>query len=86
MRRLIEPSHLDLCCLQKPIIIAYGSERVNRIEYTIGGRIWIFQKNAPNVQRLGKGVTRAASQVTPKRTSCHSKGPKMVCQVLKKTR
>ena len=23
-----EPSHLDLCCLQKPIIIAYGSERV----------------------------------------------------------
>ena len=29
MRRLIEPSHLDLCCLQKPIIIACGSERVN---------------------------------------------------------
>ena len=26
-----EPSHLDLCCLQKPIIIACGSERVNRI-------------------------------------------------------
>ena len=24
-----EPSHLDLCCLQKPINIAYGSERVN---------------------------------------------------------
>ena len=23
-------SHLDLGCLQKPIIIAYGSERVNR--------------------------------------------------------
>ena len=23
-----EPSHLDLCCLQKPIFIAYGSERV----------------------------------------------------------
>ena len=23
-----EPSHLDLRCLQKPIIIAYGSERV----------------------------------------------------------
>ena len=22
-----EPSHLDLCCLQKPIIIACGSER-----------------------------------------------------------
>ena len=28
MRRLIEPSHLDLCCLQKSIIIAYDSERV----------------------------------------------------------
>ena len=28
MRRLIEPSHLDLCCLQKSIIIACGSERV----------------------------------------------------------
>ena len=23
-----EPSHLDLLCLQKPIIIDYGSERV----------------------------------------------------------
>ena len=28
MRRLTEPSYLDLCCLQKPIIIACGSERV----------------------------------------------------------
>ena len=24
-----EPSHLDLRCLQKPIIIAHGDERVN---------------------------------------------------------
>ena len=31
MKRLIEPSHLDLCCLQKPIIIACGSERVKSI-------------------------------------------------------
>ena len=23
-----EPSHLDLCCLQKPVIIACGRERV----------------------------------------------------------
>ena len=23
-----EPSHLDLCCLQRPIIIACGSEKV----------------------------------------------------------
>ena len=31
MRWLNEPSHLDLCCLQKPIIITCGSEteRVN---------------------------------------------------------
>ena len=28
MRRLSEPPHLDLCCLQKPIIIACDSERV----------------------------------------------------------
>ena len=26
-----EPSHLDLCRLQKPIIIACGSERVKRL-------------------------------------------------------
>ena len=25
-----ELSHLDLCCLQKPIIITYGSERVKQ--------------------------------------------------------
>ena len=29
-RRLNEPSHLDLCCLKKPIIIACVSERVKR--------------------------------------------------------
>ena len=27
-----EPSHLDLCCLQKPNIIACGSERINLLE------------------------------------------------------
>ena len=26
-----EPSHLDLCCLQKPIIIVCGSESVNDV-------------------------------------------------------
>ena len=31
-----EPSHQDLCCLQKPIFTAYGSERVN---------IWIRHVN-----------------------------------------
>ena len=30
-----EPSHLDLCCLQKPIIIAYGSERVEPHFYIV---------------------------------------------------
>ena len=34
MRRLTEPSHLDLCCLQKPIIIACGSERVVTLSQT----------------------------------------------------
>ena len=29
---LIEPSHLDLCCLQKPIIIVFGSERIKGVE------------------------------------------------------
>ena len=29
-----EPSHLDLCCLHKPIIIACGSERVKGDGYT----------------------------------------------------
>ena len=24
-----EPSHLDLCCLQKPVIIACGSEKLD---------------------------------------------------------
>ena len=38
MRRLIEPSHLDLCCLQKPIVIACGSERVKVL------RVSRFQK------------------------------------------
>ena len=28
-----EPSHLDLRCLQKPIVIAYGSERVKTDKY-----------------------------------------------------
>ena len=29
----LEPSHLDLCCLQKPIIIACDSERVKVTEH-----------------------------------------------------
>ena len=28
-----EPSHLDLRCFQKPIIIAYGNERVEQVLY-----------------------------------------------------
>ena len=30
-----EPSHLDLCCLQKPIIIACVSETVKHITLTL---------------------------------------------------
>ena len=29
-----EPSHLDLCCLQKPIIITSSSERVKEFRFT----------------------------------------------------
>ena len=32
---LDETAHLDLCCLQKPIIIACGSERVKRPMFAI---------------------------------------------------
>ena len=40
-----EPSHLDLCCLQKPIIVACGSDRVNTLktsdsEYPDGPLSW----------------------------------------------
>ena len=34
-----ETSHLNLCCLQKPIIIACGSERVKTGFCTIAGSI-----------------------------------------------
>ena len=34
MRRL-EPSHLDLCCLQKPNKIACGSERVKNSQHCL---------------------------------------------------
>ena len=34
-----EPSHLDLRCLQKPIIIAYGSERVKSKQLTFQSTI-----------------------------------------------
>ena len=40
-----EPSHLDQCCLQKLIIIAYGSERVMLIRsssvITLLGNKWL---------------------------------------------
>ena len=51
MRRLNEPSHLDLFCLQKPVNIACGSERVKQIcikktlkqTYKVAGiKLWNF--------------------------------------------
>ena len=42
-----EPSDLDLCCLQKPIIIAYGSERVSYICFTM-----IFQKRLMRTEHI----------------------------------
>ena len=67
MRRFIEPSHLDLCCLQKLIIIVCGSERVKQ-EYLMiilghlyppilrGGEHIDFGADPVGV-RVGVGVT-----------------------------
>ena len=36
-----EPSHLDLCCLLKPIIIACGGERLNsQFHINIAATAW----------------------------------------------
>ena len=42
MRRLVEPSHLDLCCLQKPIVIACGSESVKYTELDVIILLFIY--------------------------------------------
>ena len=53
MRRLIEASHLDLCCLQKPIIIACGSEKVkdccdDLVEYSTFAQVDCTSPNFEN--------------------------------------
>ena len=35
-----EPSHLNLCCLQKPITMACGSEKVKPSEYRNNRKYW----------------------------------------------
>ena len=41
-----EPSHLDLCCLQKSIIIACGSERVKcSLILALLGHLFYYFKN-----------------------------------------
>ena len=42
MRRLIEPSHLDLCCLQKPIIMPVA---VKKLKDTNCNVIWSYIRN-----------------------------------------
>ena len=37
-----EPSHLDLCCLQKPIIINCGSERVKVLREIVADDVLNF--------------------------------------------
>ena len=39
-----EPSHLDLCCLQKPVIIACGSERVKVFVFDICVKAFFMQE------------------------------------------
>ena len=65
MRQLIEPSHLDLCCLQKPIISLCGSERVKlHIQYQktipVGTQHW--KKGKRKVQ----GVTQSQTAALPR--------------------
>ena len=45
MSNSIDPgktAHLDLCCLQKPIIIACSSERVNPFMLSLRRLIWVY--------------------------------------------
>ena len=51
-----EPSHLDLCCLQNPIIIACGSERVKDLNYTEQFR----RSFTPNVFKVSRSNDRSS--------------------------
>ena len=65
MRRLNQPSHLDLCCLQKPIIIACGSERV---KYT--GRISVISQFIGEVPSSRSSNWRNAISSVPEKKEC----------------
>ena len=59
-----EPFHLDLSCLQKPFIVAYGSEKVKNFirvvqslgqgEYMYLGQIWMFMGNTVILDTTGQ--------------------------------
>ena len=58
MRRFIEPSHLDLCCLQKPIIIACGSERVKDTSTLVGHFVSSPRERVKRDRRDSRGQGR----------------------------
>ena len=62
-----EPSHLDLCCLQKPVTIAYGSERVKEL---VNGKLTVVAKEFWNtliflLQKLLKFFQQKISMFLP---------------------
>ena len=68
-----EPSHLDLCYLQKPIISAYDSERVKETGFTW----WIFRHFYQERQILSCSVFLTARHAPPKEGSS-IKGKKLL--------
>ena len=47
-----DPSHLDLRCLQKPIVIAYGSERVNMKCQTQSIKVALWKNQSAKVTEM----------------------------------
>ena len=44
--------HLDLCCLQKPVVIAYGSEKVNRWSVLCSHALTLDENHPSNCLKL----------------------------------
>ena len=62
MRWFIELFHLDLCCLQKSIIIACGSERVNDI---VTDSLWAIEHTVEHAADRFKIASLSVSRMLP---------------------
>ena len=87
MRRLNKPSHLDLGCLQKPIIIACGSERVK----TVSERYGVLQGyrkafGSGHVEPGQYGFLEMTTQAAPSPLSPGSQSPVSLVQPRHKNR